>query len=180
METLARKSRGLLICRQCGEQYQPTRIRKKSVYCSAQCSGKSKSFPLLTPFAVVKEMYVEKSLTTREIAKKLGTTWKRVSKALKDNGVEMKGGRRAKKRSCSKTYRALVEKKIGRPLKTEEIVHHLDCDPTNNKIENLAVVSRQQHGKLHKQLETISAQLYKKGLITYSPRHGYQITQEFQ
>ena len=180
MEKLVKKLEGQLTCKQCGNQYQPSRNRKQSVYCSAQCSGKARSFPLLTPFAVVREMYVEKDLTTREIAERLGTTWKHVSKALKKNGVEMKGGRRAKKRSCSKTYRVVVEKQIGRLLSTEEIVHHLDCDPTNNKIENLAVVSRQRHGELHKQLETISADLFKRGIITYCPQAGYQIMKESQ
>ena len=180
METLARKSEGQLTCKECGKKYLTTRNRKTSVYCSSQCCAKAKSLPLLTPIAVVREMYLEQRLTTREIATRLGSTWKHVSKALKSDGVDLISNRRAKKRSCSRTYRKAVEMEIGRSLATSEIVHHLDCNPTNNKEENLVVVSRRRHGELHKQLETISAQLYKKGLITYSPHHGYQITQEFQ
>jgi len=69
------------------------------------------------------------------------------------------------------------------PLKTPIAVvreMYLVQNPTNNQIENLAVVSRQRHGELHKQLEAISAQLYKEGKITYCPQNGYQITKESQ
>lgn len=43
----------------------------------------------------------------------------------------------------------VVEKDLGRELTNEEIVHHLDGNRSNNRIENLLVLSRGQHGRLH-------------------------------
>lgn len=38
---------------------------------------------------------------------------------------------------------------LGRPLRPEEVVHHLDFNKTNNRQENLLVLERSQHIKLH-------------------------------
>lgn len=42
-------------------------------------------------------------------------------------------------------HRYVMEKHIGRKLARSEIVHHIDGDPLNNKIDNLKLVSRTQH-----------------------------------
>ena len=42
-----------------------------------------------------------------------------------------------------------MEKKIGRPLKDGEHVHHIDGDRTNDAQENLKVISASEHSKLH-------------------------------
>ena len=47
----------------------------------------------------------------------------------------------------------LIEKSLGRPLNKEEVVHHLDCDRSNNRIENLIVLSRGMHARLHAWLD---------------------------
>lgn len=46
-------------------------------------------------------------------------------------------------------HRVVMSEHIGRPLLTEEHVHHIDGDPTNNKIENLEIVSNSEHRKGH-------------------------------
>ena len=38
---------------------------------------------------------------------------------------------------------------LGRPLRENEVVHHLDLDRSNNRSENLLVLEKPQHGKLH-------------------------------
>lgn len=43
----------------------------------------------------------------------------------------------------------LGEKIIGRPLNEKEVVHHLDGNRSNNRIENLLVLESSQHTKLH-------------------------------
>lgn len=42
---------------------------------------------------------------------------------------------------------------IDRPLKTSEVVHHLDQNRSNNSPENLLVLSNPMHGKLHSWLD---------------------------
>lgn len=49
-------------------------------------------------------------------------------------------------------HRNIAERTIGRKLNTDEVVHHLDCNPSNNTLTNLVVLSRGNHGKLHSYL----------------------------
>lgn len=46
-------------------------------------------------------------------------------------------------------HRLVVEKHIGRLLNADEVVHHIDCNPTNNKIENLVITDQATHRKAH-------------------------------
>ena len=46
-------------------------------------------------------------------------------------------------------YRLVVEQSIGRYLKTNELVHHINEDVTDDRIENLKIITRSNHMKLH-------------------------------
>mgnify|MGYP006921294956 CR=1 FL=1 len=46
-------------------------------------------------------------------------------------------------------HRVLAENKIGRQLKSDEVVHHKDGNKENNKISNLVVLTRSAHSKEH-------------------------------
>lgn len=46
-------------------------------------------------------------------------------------------------------YRLLAEKKIGRYLRSDEIVHHVNGDTTDNRPENIEVMSQSRHAKIH-------------------------------
>ena len=45
-------------------------------------------------------------------------------------------------------HRSVAENKIGRPLRSHEIVHHQDGDKGNFRRENLSVMSRSYHSSL--------------------------------
>jgi len=45
-------------------------------------------------------------------------------------------------------HRYIIEKELGRKLSSNEDVHHIDGDKTNNSFENLMILSRQEHLKL--------------------------------
>lgn len=47
-------------------------------------------------------------------------------------------------------HRLVMEKEIGRELSSDEIVHHLDEDPSNNHPSNLVVTDREGHRHYHK------------------------------
>lgn len=46
-------------------------------------------------------------------------------------------------------YRLLIEKKIGRHLRSDEIVHHVNGDKHDNRLSNLQVMSRADHAREH-------------------------------
>ena len=55
-------------------------------------------------------------------------------------------------------HRVVMENYLGRKLKTEEVVHHINGNYRDNRIENLRVMSNSEHAKLHKkdpEIETI-------------------------
>jgi hypothetical protein len=46
-------------------------------------------------------------------------------------------------------HRYIAELQLGRKLAEDEEVHHLDGDPQNNRWENLLVLTKDMHAKLH-------------------------------
>lgn len=47
-------------------------------------------------------------------------------------------------------YRGVMEAHLGRPLRTDEHVHHINGDSTDDRVENLTIVSPQEHIALHR------------------------------
>lgn len=51
-------------------------------------------------------------------------------------------------------HRAVMAEHLGRPLRPEEVVHHIDGDPGNNKLSNLMLFpNNAEHRKYHGQLK---------------------------
>lgn len=46
-------------------------------------------------------------------------------------------------------HHKLAEEMLGRKLKAHEVVHHCNGDPKDNRLQNLILISRTQHGRLH-------------------------------
>lgn len=56
----------------------------------------------------------------------------------------------ARVNGCVLTQRLVAESMIGRPLTTEEVVHHIDKDKTNNEPSNLLIFKTQRdHARYH-------------------------------
>jgi len=56
-------------------------------------------------------------------------------------------------------HRALAKFVLGRKLTTDEVVHHIDMNPTNNSLDNLIVISRAKHASLHRFINEQGAML---------------------
>jgi len=67
----------------------------------------------------------------------------------------------------SNQHRLIAEKVLGRKLSYNEVVHHVDENPQNNSLENLWVMSRYHHVKLHFFLR-LQRVIYEKSLDKHS------------
>lgn len=65
-------------------------------------------------------------------------------------------------------HRLVVEAAMDRKLTDGEIVHHIDGDKTNNKLENLYVCSSlSAHRDIHNSLESLAFHLHALGIIEF-------------
>lgn len=65
-------------------------------------------------------------------------------------------------------HREVMEKSLGRPLMSNEHVHHIDGNKSNNEISNLELMSSSEHHRLH--IEARKFEMSKKG---HKARWGY-------
>ena len=63
-------------------------------------------------------------------------------------------------------HTVVAEQLLGRPLRPGEVVHHIDGDKRNNRLENLRVFSSQaEHAKFHAEFNWFINELRKMGAI---------------
>lgn len=61
----------------------------------------------------------------------------------------------------------LAEAVIKRLLFKNECVHHVDGDTLNNSLDNLCVVTKEEHGQAHTSLQQVVAKLYETGVVGF-------------
>jgi hypothetical protein len=65
-------------------------------------------------------------------------------------------------------HRVVIEEYLGRPLRGDEHVHHINGDPSDNRLENLRVVSVAEHHQTHHGSHVTDAEIRSMVLIGYS------------
>ena len=78
-----------------------------------------------------------------------GAVWSRISKKWLHSFKNSNGHLCVSLDSSPYSIHVLVFKTFKRPLKKGEVVHHLNEDKTDNRLQNLDVMTRSKHAQLH-------------------------------
>lgn len=113
------------ICIQCGKKFYRHNGNTDAKFCSVKCSNKNHNVG-------------EKQIKAGRIAGKIMGDRKR--------GTGTIGYIKFNQRH---EHRTVMEKKLGRPLKKGEIVHHIDENKHNNHPDNLQLMTQAAHCSYH-------------------------------
>lgn len=143
-------------CDWCGEPIirPPSQIKKHNFCCRAclaAFSNKSKNprgYRALKDFTNISEHMTKLNLEMN-VDRMTPSAREKLRRARLDSGK----GVSYRKMYGRHEHRTAAEKMLGRPLTSEEVVHHVDGDKRNNAPENLLVLpSQSAHAALHKRL----------------------------
>lgn len=141
-----------MICRFCKSTFKSR--YKPQKYCGKSCYYKSK-FIDKKPCSVKNCIYGEKAqakglcINHYIIARNHGTPTARVRRRRglgsfnEGYKIIVINGRRVRE------HRHLIQLQIGRKLKANEIVHHINGNRSDNRINNLSIMTRNQHTSIH-------------------------------
>jgi len=74
-----------------------------------------------------------------------------------------------------KEHRLVIEKYIGRYLRKDELIHHINLNPQDNRIENLQIITHSEHMKIHNSKDMSNRKcLICKSKTTYKTKNNTQ------
>ena len=155
----APKIRGSVTCQTCGKLFEvflgDSRLKNGGVkYCSKKCSSEAQR----TGSVVKCKQCGKEFYTTRNefCSHRCANDYKSETadkKLYKENGYLVKHIRGYNKKGNAKLHRLVMEEHLGRKLESGEVVHHINGDITDNRIENLRVMTIGEHSSMHRKQE---------------------------
>jgi len=142
------------ICRYCKKEFIPKYPSNKNVLCSNDCKYKETSerqrIVALTNNPMKRPDVSKKLLQSRIKNRTLYTgeknpRWKG-GYWINENGYKVIENKRIKKYE----HRLVMEDYLGRKLSAIEIVHHINEDKLDNRIENLQIMTKPEHINHHR------------------------------
>lgn len=128
----------IIKCDRCGQEFKrlASAVREHN-FCSAECSREWLSERMSA-------MNVERNPDRMTFE-----TRTKLRKARLGTGA----GKTYERTYGRHTHRIIAERMLGRKLRPDEVVHHIDGNKRNNAPENLMVLTRAEHAKLHADLK---------------------------
>lgn len=97
-----------------------------------------------------------------------------VEKRKNESEISVKSTGYYGRKNKKERHQTVMEHKIGRPLKNGEIVHHINLSKLDNRPENLHLCKGcSEHSLIHRQLERVGAELYRRGIIGFKDGEYY-------
>lgn len=143
------------ICQQCGKEFE-SRADFPQKYCSHDCYYQSmrtgrKKYPCICQYCG-KDYQGRTPISKYCSAKCQNLARMGKNHPLYKGGYSMDGGYRkvlSGKGGYVKEHRKVVEETVGRKLKTDEIIHHINVNRSDNRIENLTILTKSEHSLVH-------------------------------
>ena len=129
-------------CKLCGKEFYGYK-RKNRKYCSRSCRSKSQIGKTVSPETI------RKTIESRLVSGNMHSTPTYIDN---DGFVVITG-------SSKRLHTAIAETVLGRPLKPNEVVHHIDEDRQNNNNNNLVICERSLHPTIHARMRRMKERL---------------------
>ena len=145
-------------CPVCGAMFY--KRRSEQLYCSKKCSGEAHKKRILIQCDFCGKEFERNECHIQEhnfCSRSCLNEWHKDNRIGNSSprwggGVHIQDGYlflRQDDGSYKAEHRIIMEKELGRELNSDEIVHHIDENKKNNSIDNLVVLTRAEHAKIH-------------------------------
>ena len=139
------------ICVICGCEYDAPRIGGK--YCSSKCRNRRPKRRCVRKYETRICVHCGNEYTARADMPNKYCGYECYWDSMITPGVLMSPGgyitERVRGKGRKFQHRIIMERRLGRELRDDEVIHHIDHDKTNNDISNLVVMTRSEHTRLH-------------------------------